>query len=180
MQREWRYRVATPEDSDPIAKLVNSVYRGESGLRSWTTEAALIGGVRISPAQIVDLVKKPNAVVLVVYEASEPEKIFACVELQKNPDGAYLGMLSVDSSVQRGGLGSFLLTSAEDFSREEFRSERMYMRVIAQRPELLAWYKARGYRVTGETQPFPYGNPIFGEPKVDGLYFEILDKPLGP
>jgi hypothetical protein len=52
------------------------------------------------------------------------------------------------------------------------------MTVIAQRTELIAWYERRGYAPTGETQPFPYGDPHFGLPKRKDLYFVVLRKPL--
>ena len=50
--------------------------------------------------------------------------------------------------------------------------------MIAQRPDLIAWYGRRGYSDTGETAPFPYGDPRFGAPKRDDLYFIVLEKTL--
>ncbi|MFM2420692.1 MAG: hypothetical protein RL385_5415, partial [Pseudomonadota bacterium] len=52
------------------------------------------------------------------------------------------------------------------------------MTVIAQRSELIAWYGRRGYQVTGERSPFPYGEPRFGLPKRPDLYFMTLQKSL--
>ncbi len=52
------------------------------------------------------------------------------------------------------------------------------MTVIRVRTELIAWYERRGYRATGESKPFPYGDPRFGLPKRDDLDFIILSKPL--
>ena len=54
------------------------------------------------------------------------------------------------------------------------------MTVIEQRSELLAWYARRGYRSTGEKEPFPYGNPRFGLPKREDLRFLVLEKELAP
>jgi hypothetical protein len=50
--------------------------------------------------------------------------------------------------------------------------------VIAQWEDLIAWYVCRGYAVTGETRPFPYGDPRFGLPRRDDLYFVVLEKPF--
>ena len=35
-----------------------------------------------------------------------------------------------------------------------------------------------GYRLTGDTLPFPYGNPRFGLPKRDDLYFVVMERGL--
>jgi len=53
------------------------------------------------------------------------------------------------------------------------------MTVIEQRAELIAWYERRGYRRSGEYQPFPYGDERFGIPRRDDLRFEVLVKDLG-
>jgi hypothetical protein len=50
--------------------------------------------------------------------------------------------------------------------------------VLAQRAELIAWYERRGYRRTGQTRPFPYGNARFGLPKRPDLVFVVLAKAL--
>jgi len=50
------------------------------------------------------------------------------------------------------------------------------MTVIEQRDELIAWYERRGYRRTGRTAPFPYGDVRFGEPKRADLRFVVLRK----
>jgi hypothetical protein len=52
--------------------------------------------------------------------------------------------------------------------------------VIAQRPELIAWYARRGFAQIGEREAFPYGDARFGLPRRDDLYFEVLEKPLAP
>jgi hypothetical protein len=54
----------------------------------------------------------------------------------------------------------------------------MRMSVLPQRVELIAWYGRRGYSETGETRPFPYGDPRFGEPTRDDLCFVVLEKAL--
>jgi hypothetical protein len=52
------------------------------------------------------------------------------------------------------------------------------MTVIHLRDTLIAWYERRGYRRTGETEPFPYGDERFGIPRRDDLYFVVLEKAL--
>jgi hypothetical protein len=77
-----------------------------------------------------------------------------------------------------GGLGKRVVTGAEQWVRQNWQASRMRMTVIAQREELIAWYERRGYRRTGETAPFFYGDERFGLPKRDDLSFVVLEKPL--
>jgi hypothetical protein len=46
------------------------------------------------------------------------------------------------------------------------------------RETLIAWYRRRGYRETGETEPFPYGDDRFGTPLRNDLHFVVLAKDL--
>ena len=52
------------------------------------------------------------------------------------------------------------------------------MTVIWLRTTLIAWYERRGYVLTGETKPFPYGDDRWGVPQRDDLYFVVLEKRL--
>jgi hypothetical protein len=52
------------------------------------------------------------------------------------------------------------------------------MTVISLRSSLIAWYERRGYRRTGESEPFPYGDERVGVPLRDDLHFVVLDKAL--
>jgi hypothetical protein len=52
------------------------------------------------------------------------------------------------------------------------------MTVVNVRDSLIAWYGRRGYALTGETQPFPYGDERFGRPLRGDLQFVVLEKEL--
>lgn len=52
------------------------------------------------------------------------------------------------------------------------------MTVVNLRDTLIAWYGRRGYVLTGETEPFPYGDDRFGAPTRQDLEFVILRKRL--
>jgi hypothetical protein len=71
-----------------------------------------------------------------------------------------------------------VLAEAERIAREQWQCRAMRMTVIEQRAELIAWYERRGYRRSGEYQPFPYGDERFGIPRRDDLRFEVLVKDL--
>jgi hypothetical protein len=52
------------------------------------------------------------------------------------------------------------------------------MTVVDRRDTLIAWYERRGYRLTGERQPWPYHDPRIGRPTVADLGFVVLEKAL--
>ena len=74
-------------------------------------------------------------------------------------------------------MGRRLLTASEDFARNH-GARRIRLTVIHQRETLLAWYQRRGYRVTGKTEPFPYGDERLGRPLQDDLFFDVLERDL--
>ena len=71
-----------------------------------------------------------------------------------------------------------MLAECERIVRDDWRLPAMRMTVIDVRDELIAFYQRRGYRRTGITKPFPYGDARFGEPKRGDLRFEVLEKTL--
>ncbi len=155
---------------------MNSAYRGESGLRSWTTEAHFISGQRIDRDRLAELIQKPGTIILIAENFSG--KIQGCVELRKEGSEAYLGMLTVDPSLQRVGLGSMLLEESELWVQREFNANAIHMNVISIRLELIEWYLRRGYKIAAETSKFPYGDNRFGRPLRDDLEFVVLRKAL--
>lgn len=168
-------RLATHADVPALVALVNSAYRGDSSRAGWTTEADLLGGQRVDEAGIVEMLDGPGSAVLIYAPAAPPT---ACVHLERTGDDAYLGMLTVQPTEQRGGIGRQLLEATELWAMEHWGSRAIHMTVIAQRPELIAWYERRGYRRTDTRKAFPYGDARFGLPKRDDLVFEVLHKPL--
>jgi ribosomal protein S18 acetylase RimI-like enzyme len=169
---------------------VNSAYRGDSSRVGWTTEADLLGGQRTDPDALRESIEQGETMgdrVLLVHEAVQPSgpaggsaalAIDACVQLERHGDEAYLGMFTVRPTLQGGGLGRRLLAGAEQDARRRWGVTAVHMTVIAQRAELIAWYERRGYRATGETAPFPYGDARFGEPLRPDLHFVVLRKVL--
>jgi hypothetical protein len=80
--------------------------------------------------------------------------------------------------LQSAGFGSELLRSAEVFALGR-GARMMEITVVNVRDVLIAWYERRGYVLTGETRPFPYGDNRYGVPKRDDLAFVVLEKDLG-
>lgn len=169
------FRTATLSDVDGIIALVESAYRGEASRKGWTTEADFLDGQRIDRQLLIELIKRPDARVILLEQGS---RLLACCELQDKRGVAYFGMFSVQPEGQGSGVGSRLLAEAERIAAAEWQCREMQMTVIDIRHELIAWYERRGYRRTGEYSPFPYGDERFGIPLRDDLRFETLRKAL--
>lgn len=169
------FRAATEADIDAIVALVTSAYRGESSRAGWTTEADLLDGARIDPEVLrADSARDGSRVVL----AERDGALLACAHVAIEGDAGYFGMFSVVPGLQGGGIGKQVLAECERIVRDDWRLPAMRMTVIDVRDELIAFYQRRGYRRTGITKPFPYGDARFGEPKRDDLRFEVLEKTL--
>ncbi|MGZ3772504.1 MAG: GNAT family N-acetyltransferase [Pseudobdellovibrionaceae bacterium] len=161
---------------ESLVNLVNSAYRGESAKKGWTSEADLLGGQRIDAERIHELINTEDSVVLIA-ENDDNGTLLGCVHLEKFGSRVYLGMLTVDPTLQGHGIGKMLLQESEAFA-SFWDCTAIFMTVISVRKDLISWYEKHGFRNTGEKKPFPYGDERFGIPKVEGLEFVILEKKL--
>jgi len=168
-------RAATAADSPALAALVNSAFRGDSSKAGWTTEADMLGGQRVDVERVAETIAAAHHVILL---HEQDDELLGCVQLERTGDDCYLGMLTVRPGLQGAGLGRQLLEAAERWAIAHWSSRSMRMSVIAQRVELIAWYERRGYCLTGERKPFPYGDERFGLPRRADLVFEIMSKNL--
>lgn len=176
MKNVIQIAVATPDDVPALHRLVESAYRGDSARGGWTHEADLLDGQRTDPTALAEAIARPDHVILI---AREGTALRGCVELTSTGrDRAYLGLLSVAPEWQGRALGKMLIDAAEAEALARFGATHIEMTVIRQRGELIAYYQRRGYALTGETRPFPYGDERFGRPRVDDLSFVVLEKPL--
>lgn len=161
---------------DSLVALVNSAYRGESSKAGWTTEADLLGGQRVDADGITALLDKEDSIILIA-EDDDTGNLLGCVHLERQDSKMYLGMLTVSPELQSKGIGKMLLDEAEALA-QFWDCTVIFMTVISQRTELIAWYGKHGFRNTKETKPFPYGDERFGIPKVEGLQFVVLEKKI--
>ena len=169
------FRAATHADIPALVELVTSAYRGDASRAGWTTEADMLDGQRIDPDSLRRDIDRPRSVVLL---AERDGALLACAHVAEEDGAGYFGMFSVRPDLQGGGIGKHVLAEAERIVRDEWHLATMRMTVIDIRDELIAFYERRGYRRTGITKPFPYGDARFGLPRREDLRFEILEKEL--
>ncbi len=173
---EATFRPAAPDDVPGLHRLIESAYRGDSAKAGWTHEADLLGGQRTDETELRDILADASRVLLL---AEIDGVLTGCVQVADQGESlTYLGLLTVDPTRQAGGLGRLLIDAAEAEAVARFSATRMEMTVIRQRAELIAWYERRGYRLTGETRPFPLDNERFGLPQTRELEFVVLEKAL--
>ena len=164
------------EDSEAIAALVNSAYRGDTSRQGWTTEADFLDGQRTDEEMLQEEIAQPGNAFLLFEEAG---KLIGCVSLKKKDNHAYLGMFTVTPHLQARGVGKEALELTENWIKKTWNLSRVEIVVITKRLELIAWYERRGYRDTGRREPFPSHDPKLGLPKVDDLEMMVLEKNLG-
>lgn len=170
------FSVAKSEQIETLCQLVNFAYRGDFSRQGWTTEAEFLEGQRTDPQMLWDLMAPPDQVILLASNSDQADRIVGCVHLQKiSPEICQLGLLTVKADLQNQGLGRNLLQEAEAWARS-WDCKEMSLLIIQLRRELIDWYTRRGYKLSGEKKDFPYGDPRYGRPVREDLYFLKMAK----
>lgn len=172
-----RFRTATTSDIPAVVEIVQSAYRGEASRSGWTTEADLIDGQRIDADMLAEVLERPGSVVLL----AETDRIVGCCELSSHdrlPGTAYFGMFAVDPRSQSAGVGRALMDEAERFAVTAMGAVRMHLVTIHLRTDMIEMYERRGFTLTGDVHPFPYGDERYGRPRRDDLQLVELGKGL--
>lgn len=169
-------RDAGAADIAALHRLIESAYRGEASRAGWTTEADLLDGQRTDPDDLAGILADPSQALLTAWRGGD---LVGCILIADRGEGAgYFGMLSVRPTLQGGGLGRRLVEAAHATLAARFGARRVRISVFPQRKTLIAWYRRLGYEPTGETLPFPYGDPRFGLPLRDDLHFIVMERSL--
>ncbi|OWP64042.1 GNAT family N-acetyltransferase [Hymenobacter amundsenii] len=167
---------ATAADVPALNRLVNRAYRGEASEQGWTTESGLLAGQRTDEADLLEQLALPGATFLLARQAADGMLVGSVFLQIKGPE-LYLGMLSVEPTLQAGGIGRQLVQAAESHARTH-GCTAVRMTVISVRSELLAWYARLGYQHTPATVAFPtdtrFGTPRQPEP----LVLQVLRKEI--
>src|SRR5580698_5822213 len=99
-------RVAEVRDEEAIVSVINAAFR--------RAENFFIDRDRIDVEAVRELLRKGKFLV-----ADDNGALAGCVYVELRGDRSYLGLLAVDPQLQRVGLGSALMTAAEDYCAKE-------------------------------------------------------------
>jgi ribosomal protein S18 acetylase RimI-like enzyme len=171
-----KIEIAAPTDAVAISHIVNYAYRGPPVEGAWTSEFGILDGARVDVPAIERMIAAEATAVLVLHD--DDGAVAGCIAVEPHDETlSYLSMLSVDPCRQAKGLGRRLVAAAERYARIQ-GATRARMTVIHVRQALIDWYLRQGYKPTGETEPFPYGDDTVGVPLRDDLHFIVLEKQL--
>ena len=134
-----KIRTATEADFNSILHLVNTAFQVERFFKNQD---------RLTPGDLSSYLGSGTFLV-----TEDEEQVTGCIYVKRDRERAYFGLLSVDPSRQKTGLGRRLVAAAEEFARET-GAHFMDLRIINLREELPGIYAKLGYRVTG-TEPYP-------------------------
>jgi ribosomal protein S18 acetylase RimI-like enzyme len=168
-------KIATKQDSEEIANLVNRAYRPKSTEFGWTHEAQLVAGNRVTPGQLEKLFDGDSTILTLL----QGEFIVSCVTIEVEDSVAYIGMLATEPRLQATGLGKSMMKHAEHFAGRVLGASKFKISVLSARRELIDFYERRGYVRTGETQNYPASAGV-GKPLIKNLGIETLVKPAPP
>lgn len=168
------FRLANVDDAPSLARLVNAAYTGDEGRAGWTNERHLVGGRHTDHAEVAELVAARDVLILLCLLGDD---VVGSVLLQRRPGTAYLAMFVVKPTLQAAGFGSSLLRTAEALVHRLWNARKMTLTSITLRPELIEFYKRRGYRLTGEFLPFPASGKVHA--LAPGIELAGLQKELG-
>jgi len=133
-------RVAIQDDAQRVAALVSLAYRVEDFFKI---------GDRTNKDEVLARMEKGAFFLL----EDDSGALAGCVYVDTRGDTGYFGMLSIDPARQGQGLGSQLITTAEDYCRKA-GCTAMEIEVVSLRTELPPFYRRLGYAESG-TRPFP-------------------------
>jgi GNAT superfamily N-acetyltransferase len=136
MTGELRIREALAADIPVLVPLVN---------RAFEVEDKKITGIdRTDADEMFSLMQ--DGTFLVNEDAQGP---LGCVHVKINGTAGYFGMLAVDPSRQKVGLGGKLIAAAEDFARKRGCSV-MEITVINLQTSMFPYYRKLGYVEVGQ------------------------------
>jgi len=136
-------RQAGVADAQQIVALVNLAFRVES---------FFVFGDRTNPDQITAMFQTGT---FLLGEISG--QLVGCVYLELRGDRAYFGLLAVNPSRERQGIGRQLVNEAERRALAA-QCRAMDILTVSVRPELIPLYSKMGYAESG-TAPFPANVP---------------------
>lgn len=126
-------RRATDVDAEEVARIINAAFEIEREFRR---------GDRTSASDIRRLMDRETFLV-----AEQRGRLIGAVEVRMEGATGYFGMLAVDASARRAGVGRALVEASEDLCRGAGCTV-MTLSTGEDRAELIPYYEKMGYRVT--------------------------------
>jgi GNAT superfamily N-acetyltransferase len=153
-------RFAEEPDLPNLMALINQAF---------LVETFFIQGNRLSPEDTLAYFKKGRFLL-----AEENSTLAGAIYVELRGDRGYFGLLSVDPTRQKSGLGRRLIAAAEEFARE-MGAHHMDITVVNLRTELPPFYRKLGYTENGTAPVRPDMVPRLLQP----CHFLRMTKPLG-
>lgn len=153
-------RFAQEPDLPNLMALINQAFR---------VETFFIQGNRLTPDDTLAYFKKGRFLL-----AEENNALAGVIYVELRGDRSYFGLLSVDPTRQKSGLGRRLIAAAEEFARE-MGAHHMDITVVNLRTELPPFYRKLGYTENGTEPVRPDMVPRLLQP----CHFLRMTKPLG-
>ena len=143
MSSELTFGKADASDVDALTDLIN---------RAFQIERFFVYGNRITAPEVSDRLKAGTFIL-----AKSGDQLVGSVYVELRGQRCYVGLLAVDPSRQKAGVGTRLMKAAEDQGRA-YGSKAMDLQIVNLREEMARFYGRLGYAETG-TLPFPVGVP---------------------
>ena len=155
---QYHVRLATADDTDALVRLINAAF---------IVEKPIIEGDRVNAERLAALFAIGKFLLL-----EENSQLVSCVYIEiKSPQRGYLGLLAVDPSRQKSGLGRRMIEAAESFLKDA-GCDFADLRIVNARAELQPIYERLGYSATG-IAPIPDTIPL----KIPS-HFTVMSKNL--
>jgi GNAT superfamily N-acetyltransferase len=151
------FRDARTDDAEDVARLINSAF---------LVEQFFIERDRTNPATVRSLMEKGKFLL-----AEDGPSLVGCVHMELCRERGYFGMLSIDPSRQRMGLGRQLVDAVEKYFRDA-GCKFSDMKIVNVRTDLHTLYHRWGYVDTGTAI---YDDPT---PTKIPVHFITMSKPL--
>ena len=150
-------RDANLNDAEAIARLVNAAF---------LVEQFFIERDRTNPEVVRGLMKKGKFLL-----AEDERALVGSIYVELRGERGYFGMLSIEPSRQRLGVGRRLVEAAEKYFRNA-GCRWSDLKIVNVRAELQTLYRRWGYMETGTA---PYDDPV---PTKMPVHFILMSKPL--
>ncbi|TQW01304.1 hypothetical protein V2A60_002311 [Cordyceps javanica] len=158
---ELAFRRATLDDAPRLRDLMEHAFSTNDSRSNWTGDAELASKFTVQLENMQQDLAAENLLTFAVMDKAGGDIIASVNVGKKGDDRGHIAGLIVQDEYQRGGVGGQVLHYAEEYCRREWGVKKLSLNALSTRTALLAWYKSRGYRETGETSPFPRNAACF-------------------